>query len=101
MAGLSGNTDSEKIADLSTKSYKAKAIWLLNAFWPEHGSEAEKIWSYKHSFDELDHDRKADGCALDELQAHRFLEKFNETLTVQAMRERLRSTGAIGAQVKL
>ena len=49
----------------------------------------------------MDHDRKAEGCALDELQAHRFLEKFHETLTVQAMREKLRSTGAIGTSFKL
>ena len=55
----------------------------------------------QHTFDELDHDKKAGGCALDELQAHRFLERHNETLTVHAMRERLRATGAIGAQVRL
>ena len=55
----------------------------------------------QHTFDELDHDKKAEGCALDELQAHRFLERHNETLTVHAMRERLRATGAIGAQVRL
>jgi hypothetical protein len=29
------------------------------------------------------------------MQAHRFLEAIKETLTVQAMREKLRSTGAI------
>jgi hypothetical protein len=29
------------------------------------------------------------------MQAHRFLETIKETLTVQAMREKLRSTGAI------
>ena len=101
MTTLSGNTDSEKLADLSTKEYKAQAIWFLNAFWPEHGGEAEKIWGYKHTFDELDHDKKANGCALDELQAHRFLEKYQETLTVQSMREKLRSTGAIGSSFKL
>jgi len=64
-----------------------------------------QIWSSnfttQHTFDELDHDKKAGGCALDELQAHRFLERHNETLTVHAMRERLRATGAIGAQVRL
>ena len=98
MTTLEGNTEAEKLADLSSKNYKAQAIWFLNAFWNEHGSEAEKIWSYKvtnhhstwnavklssslfhphqqHTFDALDHDRKAEGAALDELQAHRFLEK--------------------------
>jgi len=47
MTTLEGNTEAEKLADLSTKNYKAQAIWFLNAFWNEHGSEAEKIWSYK------------------------------------------------------
>jgi len=101
MTTLPGNSDSEKLSNLSTKTYKEQCIWFLNAFWPDFGGDAEKIWVYKHTFDDLDHDRKADGCALDELQAHRFLERHNETLTVQAMRERLRATGAIGAQVKL
>jgi len=45
--------------------------------------------------------KKTEGNALDELQAHRFLEKFHETLTVQSMRDKLRATGAIGAAVKL
>jgi hypothetical protein len=101
MTTLSGNTDAEKLADLSSKNYKAQAIWFLNAFWPEHGQHAEKIWKYKHTFDELDLERKADGCALDELQVHRFLEKYSETLTVQAMREKLRATGAIGSTIRL
>ena len=56
----------------------------------------------QHCFAELDLDRKAEGSALDELQAHRFLEKFHETLTVQGMREKLRSTGAlVGNSFKL
>jgi len=101
MTTLPGQNEAEKLAELSTKTYKEQCIWFLNAFWPECGQHAEKLWAYKHAFDELDHDRKADGCALDELQAHRFLEKFNETLTVHAMREKLRATGAIGAQVRL
>jgi len=46
MTELSGRTEVEKLADLATKTYKAQAIWFLNAFWPQHGGEAEKIWSY-------------------------------------------------------
>jgi chromosome segregation ATPase len=41
-------------------------------------------------------ERKKGGCALDELQAHVFLEKFDEALTVRALRTALRETGAIG-----
>jgi len=101
MTTLSGSNESEKLAALSSKTYKEQCIWFLNAFWPQVGHDAAQIWTYKHTFDELDHDKKAAGCALDEVMAHRFLEKHNETLTVQAMRERLRATGAIGAQVRM
>ena len=39
---------------------------------------------------ELDEHRGAEGCELDEMTAHRFLENFEETLTVREMREVLR-----------
>jgi len=48
-----------------------------------------------HKCAELDLQRHGDGCALDEVNAHRFLELLGETLTVMAMRERLRKTGAL------
>ena len=38
----------------------------------------------------------ADCRKVDELRAHVFLEKFDETLTVREMRAKLRETGAIG-----
>ncbi|KAL6070573.1 Merozoite surface protein 3a [Balamuthia mandrillaris] len=99
---LNGSNDLEKLEDLSSKTYKEQAVWFLNAFWEDFAKdEAERLWKFKHQCDELDHAKKAQGCALDELQAHRFLEKFNETMTVQSMRDKLRSTGAIGAKVKL
>jgi len=99
---LSGHNDSEKLAELALKTYKEQAIWFLNAFWADFGSrEAEKIWAYKHKCDELDLDKKAAGCALDELNAHRFLEHFHETMTVHSMREKLRSTGAIGDRIRV
>merc|ERR1711862_269503 len=44
----------------------------------------------------LDLENHEEGCGLDEMKAHVFLEKFDEALTVRAMREKLRSTGAIG-----
>merc|ERR1712137_618300 len=37
------------------------------------------------------------GCGLDEVNAHRFLEVYGETLTVRELREKLRSTGALEA----
>jgi len=42
---------------------------------------------------QLDTDKKALGCALDEFQAHRFLEINNETLSVAQMRDKLREVG--------
>ena len=62
--------------------------------------EAEKVWSFVHKAVELDEAKRAEGSDLDEFQAHRFLEHFKETLTVQGMRDKLRSSGAIAGQVK-
>jgi len=99
---LRGATDYDKLQDLGSKTYKEQAVWFLNAFWNQFAkNETEKIWDYKHKFDQLDLEKKAQGHALDELNAHRFLESFNETLTVHAMREKLRATGAITDRPKL
>lgn len=96
MARLEGANDTEKLHNLEARSYKDQAIHFLNAFWDAWGSDAEKLWQYVHKCNELDLQRHADGCALDEVNAHRFLELLHETLTVMAMRERLRKTGALG-----
>lgn len=90
---------SEKAAldNLCKKTYKEQAIWFLNAFWNSFAKdEAEKIWEYVQKLNELDLEKHEEGCGVDELRAHVFLEKFSETLTVREMREKLRSTGAIG-----
>lgn len=94
---LNGASDHDKLLDLESRSYKDQAIWFLNAFWEAFASnEAEKVWTYVHSCADLDLQRHADGNALDEVSAHRFLELNKETLTVLAMREKLRKTGAVG-----
>ncbi len=41
------------------------------------------MWSFVHKAVELDEAKRAEGSDLDEFQAHRFLEHFKETLTVQ------------------
>jgi len=93
---LSGSTDNEKLLDLCNRTYKDQACWFLNAFWDAFASkEAERIWGYIKKCSELDLDKHNDGNALDEVKAHKFLESFGETLTVMAMREQLRGTGAI------
>merc|ERR1712137_738601 len=89
-------SDLDKLHELCQKTYKQQAVWFLNAFWEEHEAEAEKLWEYVQKLNELDLENHEEGSALDEMKAHVFLEKFDETLTVREMRAKLRSTGAIG-----
>jgi len=103
---LSGSNDKEKLDDLTSRPHKDQAVWFLNAFWEvwsppprpllwlmppkknsspqEFGEEAEKLWKFVHKAAELDEGKRHEGSDLDEFQAHRFLEHFHETLTVQA-----------------
>jgi len=68
----------------------------LNAFWESYGrDEAERIWGYVKKLNKIDLQKHEEGNAVDEVQAHKFLEEHGETLTVMAMREKLRQTGAI------
>jgi len=92
---LQGNTDNEKLLTLCSKTHKEQAVWFLNAFWHSCSADAEKVWCYVKKCVELDIEKRADGAALDEVKAHKFLESFNETETVMALREKLRQTGAI------
>jgi len=92
---LAGSNDNEKLLTLCAKTHKEQAVWFLNAFWGQHGGEAERLWGYVQKFADLDLQNRAAGSGLDELNAHRFLEGINETLTVVALRENLRKTGAI------
>eukprot|EP00494_Astrolonche_serrata_P026010 UN26271 len=48
-----------------------------------------EIWNWAHLMADLDKKKGENGHALDEFEAHRFLEKRGETLTVIAMRKRL------------
>jgi multidrug efflux pump subunit AcrA (membrane-fusion protein) len=101
MQTLPGSNDKEKLDSLTALNHKEQAVWFLNAFWNSVGeSNAEQVWGFKQKFDELDQEKRAEGSTLDEMQAHRFLETIKETLTVQAMREKLRSTGAIQGQIR-
>merc|ERR1712137_610034 len=89
-------SDLDKLHELCQKTYKEQAVWFLNAFWDTKESEAERLWDYVQKLNELDLEHHEEGSALDEMKAHVFLEKFDETLTVREMRAKLRSTGAIG-----
>merc|ERR1711982_82637 len=95
-AKLAGANDLEKLHSLCAKTYKEQAVWFLNCFWEEFAQkEAETIWNYVGTNSDLDLQDHEEGCGLDEMKAHVFLEKFNETLTVREMRAKLRSTGAL------
>jgi hypothetical protein len=72
-------------------------VWYLNAFWLEGGEgEAETLWDFVFRCSSIDQ-HKSDGCALDEMEAHRFLEQLHDAHTVLEMRAKLRATGAIAA----
>ena len=75
---------------------------FLNAFWEAGlkggagiGPSAEVLWNYVQKAASIDGAKNA-GSALDELEAHRFLEAFDEAHTVLQMRAQLRKTGALG-----
>ena len=87
--------DRAKLHQICGMSYKAQAVWFLNSFWDTHSGESEKFWAYVNMANTIDVEKHEDGCALDELNAHRLLEIFDETLTVREMRTQLRSVGAI------
>jgi hypothetical protein len=92
---LPGSNDHERLQALINKNYKEQATWFLNAFWNSQSQEAEKLWAYVKKCNELDLEKHDQGSGLDEVRAHKFLETLGETLTVMAMREKLRQTGAI------
>jgi len=92
---LPGNSDHDKLLALSKLTYKQQAVWFLNAFWETVNADAEKLWKYVITCSELDLQDHEDGCGLDEVNAHRFLEVYGETLTVRELRSKLRSTGAL------
>ena len=76
--------------NLTHMKYVAQAKYFLNGFWKDGAEpEAENIWKYTQKCMELD-PLKGEGSELDEFQAHKFLEFLGETLTVVALREKLR-----------
>jgi hypothetical protein len=113
---LEGKTDLEKLNNLCLKTHKEQAVWVrnqllpsvsffskaffasqfLNAFWEDFAAaEAENLWNFVDQMVRID-GRKDAGNDLDELEAHRFLEKADSAHTVLEMRALLRKTGAIG-----
>jgi len=97
MEVISGGSDSEKLHNLCNLSYKEQGVHFLNAFWSTFAStEGENVWKYVEICSNLDTQHHGEGTALEEVWAHRFIELIHETLTVMAMRDKLRKTGALG-----
>jgi len=90
---LPGANDHEKLLALSGLSYTQQAVWFLNGFWHLHEQEAELMWTWVMTFGKLDLQNGIGGTGLDELNAHRFLEQFHETMTVTELREKMRKSG--------
>eukprot|EP01122_Echinamoeba_exundans_P008933 TRINITY_DN3046_c0_g1_i1.p3 TRINITY_DN3046_c0_g1~~TRINITY_DN3046_c0_g1_i1.p3 ORF type:complete len:243 (+),score=102.96 TRINITY_DN3046_c0_g1_i1:2604-3332(+) len=85
------NVGNNLFKSFTAKKYAEQAQAFLNAYWGEHEKDAEQIWKWTNQFIELDHEKKAEGCDLDEFNAHRFLEKAGETKRVVELREELRA----------
>eukprot|EP00008_Paramoeba_atlantica_P012328 CAMPEP_0201476408 /NCGR_PEP_ID=MMETSP0151_2-20130828/1606_1 /ASSEMBLY_ACC=CAM_ASM_000257 /TAXON_ID=200890 /ORGANISM="Paramoeba atlantica, Strain 621/1 / CCAP 1560/9" /LENGTH=350 /DNA_ID=CAMNT_0047856757 /DNA_START=88 /DNA_END=1136 /DNA_ORIENTATION=+ len=93
---LEGATDLDKLHSLCKKTHKEQTVWFLNAFWDDFASQhAEALWVFVEHAVKIDN-AKETGNELDEMEAHRFLEKADEAHTVLEMRALLRKTGAIG-----
>ncbi|KAL7711608.1 Calcium-regulated actin-bundling protein C-terminal domain-containing protein [Entamoeba marina] len=75
--------------EVTARDYKQQATFFLNAFWAEAGNDAEKIWKQYFLVCELDVENGAEGCKLDEFQAHRFFEKEGIAMSVSEMRQNL------------
>src|SRR3989338_2677103 len=92
---LAGSNDLEKFTSLAKLTHKQQAIWFLNGMWSKGCGEdqAEAVWQNVQMYAQLDLKKKADGCELDELNAHVFLEKNNQAVTVKELRDKLREIG--------
>eukprot|EP01083_Nonionella_stella_P026081 71808_1 len=86
-------TESEmkQFTDITSKRYKDQGIFFLNAYWDEFEGQAEKIWDYVQSMQELDAEDGAEGSDLQEIYASRFLEKTEGAMTVMSFRNKMRA----------
>lgn len=92
----------EAFATLTSKTHTEQAQWFLNGFWEDGAKDyAEDVWKMVHNFIELDTGEPVrygkrmveikESSDIDELSSHRFLEMMGETLTVLALRKRLKA----------
>ena len=87
-------SDESKWEKIVSRNYAGQCKYMLNGFWDVLEKDAELVWTWCRSFGELDQEKHADGCELDEFWSHKFLETLGETMTVIEMRERFRKIDA-------
>merc|ERR1712137_1173569 len=92
---LEGNNEQEKFENLTQKTHKEQLIWFLNCYWEDIEEDKENFWLYSEKCAELDLENHEAGSGLDELNAHRFLEHFDEAMTVRELRTSLKNSGAV------
>lgn len=87
-------TNMDLLKEIGSKKFQEQAIWMLNAMWPnDQGANAEEIYQFVSMFAELDIEDGKEGCALDELGMHRAFERLQKQLTMQEMRNHMRTVG--------
>lgn len=90
-----------KFGEITAMDHSKQSIWWLNGFWEDGAQDtAEEIWKITHLAIEIGTGQRIlygkrkvevkEGCDLDEMKSHVFLEKMGETLTVRALRKRLK-----------
>jgi len=91
-----GEKYKKELLKLTRRKYADQAKWYLNGFWESGGEkEKENIWQFTIGFIKFD-EKKVNGNELDEFWSHKFLESIGETLTVVALREKLKKIDADG-----
>jgi len=83
-----------KWQQIESRNYAGQCKYMLNGFWETLEKDAELVWTWCQTFNELDQDKHADGNELDEFWSHKFLETLGETMTVIEMREKFRKIDA-------
>lgn len=78
-----------EFAEMSLETYKTQACFFLDRFYDELKDKSEELWNETNWFIKLDDDGE-NGHGLDELEAHKFLERNGMTMTVIDLRAHLR-----------
>lgn len=89
--------DQSAFKALCKRPYDAQAKQFINAFWEKgisfksNPDMCEKVWTYWELCAKLDAKKGKQGNALDEFEAHKFLEKEGQAMTVKDLRESLKA----------